>query len=229
MSSPFWTFLAIGTTLANMVPIETLLTTDTIQIPPDGRVPLVGSVGKRVNGVLKRDGIMNGKWVTTCEQEELNAFLLARFGSYTRNSIPLYVSTIDESNHYSSYLCNFERPSTADGSATPAGGGTYLSPVTFNLTDCILQSVTKTSNYSVTTSDRFVYADTTSGSITLALPAVAGVTPYTVYSFIKLAAGNNLVLDPNSSEQIGGASTKTVTALNARVDIYTDGSNWFTV
>ena len=112
---------------------------------------------------------------------------------------------------------------------TPTAGGVYLSPVTFILSDCIRQELTKTANYTVTTSDRFIYANTASGSITFALPAVAGVTPYTVYSFVKSSASNNMVLDGNGGELVAGATTLTKTALNARVDIYTDNVAWYTV
>jgi len=222
-------YFALGTTLANMTNVGLALTFDSIYCPPDGRVPLVGSVGRRVNGVLKRDGFKNGKWVTNAEQEELNAFILARFGSYTRSSIPLYVSTIAEDGKYTPFLCNFERPSTADETAVPSANGLYLAPTVFNLWDCILQSVTKTGNYTITTSDKLIYCDTTSGNITLALPAVSGVNPYVVYSAVKTSASNTLTLDPNSTEQIGGASTKAVTALHTRVDYFTDGSAWYTL
>lgn len=224
-----WTYCAIGTTLANLVNIESLLTFDTIYIPEDGRVPLVGGVNKRVNGVLKRDGFANGKWITTAEQEEFNAFLLSIFGSYTLSSKKLYVSTVDESNHFSPFRCNFERPSTADQSAPPAGNGAYLSPVTFNLTDCILQAVSKTANYSRTTSDRLINYDTTSGNITDALPAAATVTPDTIYTAIKTAAANTLTINPDGSEQIQNASTLALTALYARADFYSDGTAWHTI
>jgi hypothetical protein len=222
-------YFAIGTTLAGMVNVGTLLSTEPIYVPPDGRVPLVGSVNKRANGKLLRDGFKNGRWVTITEQEELNTFLLSIFGSYTLDYKSLYVSTLDETGHYSPYLCNFERPSTVDETMVQTTGGVYLSPTVFNLSDCILQTLTKTANYTVTTSDRFIYANTASGSITFALPAVAGVVINTVYSFIKTSASNSMILDGNGGELVAGAATLTKTALNARVDIYSDGAKWLTV
>lgn len=227
--NPPLTRFAIGTTMAGILNIEVnYLTTDLIGVPPDGRVPLVGSIGRRANGVLKRDGFKNGKWALDITgQEAFNAFLLSQFGSYTLNSKSLYVSTIDETGKYSPYLCNVERPSTVDGTAIPAISGKHLTPAICNLIDCILQTVTKSANATITTSERFVYVDTSGGSRTMTLPAVAGVTAYTVYSFLKSSASNSMILDGNGSELIAGATTHTSTALNARVDIYTDGIAWY--
>ena len=229
--NPPLTLFAIGTTLANLANVEVnYLTRDLLNVPPDGRVPLVGSVGRRVNGVLKRDGFKNGLWVLdVTEQEAFNAFLLSRFVSYTRDSIPQYVSTIDESGHYSPFLVQFERPSTVDGTATPSKGGDHLTPAIFTLSDCIIQTVTKTGNYTVTTADKFIYCDTSGGNITLALPAVSGVNPYVVFSAVKTSGSNSLVLDGNGGELVGGATTLTRTALNARVDYYTDGTQWLVI
>ena len=135
--NPPLTRFAIGTTLANMVNVEVnYLTRDLLNVPPEGRVPFVGSVGKRPNGILKRDGFKNGQWVLdVTEQEAFNAFLLSIFGSYTLNSKKMYVSTIDESGHYSPFYVNFERPSVVDGTAVPSRGGDHLTPAVFGLTD----------------------------------------------------------------------------------------------
>ncbi len=226
------TYFSIGSTLAGMVNIEAnLLTTEPIRVPNGGRVAYVGQVDIRtMSALLTRDGFIPGKWLISLQDfDNFAAYLYTEYGNYTTSSKAFYISTLDEFGRYSPYSANVERPSTADGTLTIPDSGGWYTGVLINLEDCILQSTSYSANHTRTTSERLLYFNTASGSITDALPAAAGVTTNTVYSAVKTSASNNLVIDPNGSEKIDGASTKTVTALNARVDFYTDGSNWFTI
>lgn len=67
--------------------------------------------------------------------------------------------------------------------------------------------------------------DTTSGSITVNLPAAASSSGLT-FSFVKTIAANSLIIDGNSSETVGGAATKTASAQYAAITIWCDGSAW---
>ena len=152
---------------------------------------------------------------------DLNEFLYARFGYPASADAALYMTLIDEDGHYSPFLLRAEKPTFQ------VSNKALVRQIVFPLWNCVLQSATKTANFTVTTSTRLLYADTASGSITFALPAVAGVNANTVFSFVKTASANNMVLDPSGSETIENASTLTVTAQYERVDVYTDGSAWY--
>jgi len=155
---------------------------------------------------------------------ELETFMYAIFGGYTTASISVALSLLDESGHYSPFTGYLEKPRF-----TPKAGGDLHAPVVFPLSGLQLQSVTKTANYTVTTSDRLIYGNTTSGSVTLTLPNANTVGAHTVFSFVKTAAANNLVIDGDGSQRVGGASTQTLTALYSRLDIVSDGSSAWTV
>lgn len=218
-------YFAIGSTLANMVNVETYL--DAPQVLNMGRVPAVGSVKERdLAGILTRTGKINSHWLFDAPTDAGRiAFNAAAFGDQTTASAELYISTLDDTGHYSPYLVVVDRPVEQED-YTLVFGGVYVRALTVNLFNCRVQSLSKSANYTVTTSDHLIYMDTSGGSRTFALPALSGVNPNVVYSFIKTSASNNLVLDPNSTETIDGASTKTVTALNARVDIISNGTQW---
>lgn len=178
---------------------------------------------KLANGAIREDGYINAELAfEIADRADLNDLMYAVFGGWTVASVERAISLMDESGHYSPYLAWMGKPSFRT-----ARGGVYRLEVVFPLSNLRLQSATKTGNYTVTADDRLLYCNTTSGSITLALPAVATVNPYVMYSAIKTAAGNTLTLDPNSSEQINSASTYAVTAVNARVDFYTDATAWY--
>jgi hypothetical protein len=219
-------YFSVGTSLANMVNLETYVARAP-HIFPNLLMPLSGPVKTRVgSGLARRDGWVMGAWqwdvLTVTDWRSLIANVM---GGYSVASRTLYISTISEDYFYSPFLVVADKPYPADG-MEPAIGGHDVKNIRMLLIKAVLQSVTKTANYTVTTSDRLVYGNTASGNITLTLPAAASVTPNTVYSFQKTNASNTLTLDGNASETIDGATTKALTALNSRADLVSDGSNW---
>lgn len=224
-------YIAFGTTLANMANLQlTVAEAGVVLSVAGGRpMPLRGGVRlQAAGGRVSRDGNANGVIAyPSLYRSEFNALILALFGSFTLSSKRGYVSMPDESGHYSPFRVDLENPYVEDNYNLSYG----LTPVDvrFPVLGGILQTVSKSSNFNHTTAERYVLVDTSGGSVTGTLAAASGYTPFTIYSFIKMSASNNLVVDPNSSEQIDGASTKTVTALGARIDAYTDGANWFTI
>lgn len=225
-------YFAFGTTLANMVNVENYVTHPPHVLPRFGGLPmpLQGGVGRRVlSGKLRRSGYASGRWMFSDfedDYDDLNALLLALYGDFTTSSRELYISTLDSSNHYSPFLCHVDCPYIGQSHDL---FNDHPTAVGFDLIGGVLQALTKSANYTVTTSDHHISVDTSGGSRTMSLPALSGVNQNVVYSFVKTSASNNLVLDPNSSETIDGASTKTVTALNARVDIVSNGTQWVSI
>lgn len=187
-------------------------------------VPFTSRAPRRLaNGAIREDGYINAELAfEIADRADLNDLMYAVFGGWTVASVERAISLMDESGHYSPYLTWIGKPSFRT-----ARGGTYRLEVVFPLSNLRLQSTTKTANYTVTADDRLIYCNTGSGSITLALPAVATVNPYVMYSAVKTAAGNTLTINPDGSEEIENAATYAVTALNARIDYFSDGVSWW--
>lgn len=89
-----------------------------------------------------------------------------------------------------------------------------------------LKQTTKTSTFTPSVTESVVYwIDSSGGAVTVNLPAVSGAANYFFIFMIK-TAGNNVVLDGNSSETVNGATTKTSsTQYNAAI-VTCDGSQW---
>lgn len=223
------TYFAYGTTLANMQNFENVVSDPSPHVMSTSHMPLMGNVKTRLlSGRIRRDGDLNGALIWDyMSYASWRALVYATMGSFTTASAQLYVTTITPEGYYSPFLVWVEQPYPNDG--WTARNQAFVQPVAMPITGAVLQSATKTANYTVTTSDRLVYANTASGNITLTLPSAATVTAYTVYSFQKTSASNDLVIDPPGLETLDGATSQTITALNARVDIVSDGSNWLSV
>jgi hypothetical protein len=220
-------YFAIGTTLAGMVNMETYTGADNeFAVRLDAPIPLTGGVRRRtLAGLGRHDGWINGELLLpVCDSDGFDAFMYGVFGGWTTPSVARYMTLIDESGHYNSFYGYIDKPTFRR-----VNSGEAVADVLFPLTNLVFQSVTKTGNYTVTTADHLVYANTASGNITLTLPAVAGVAQNVVYSAVKTSGSNTLTLDGNSSETIDGAATLAVTANNARVDLVYNGSQWVTI
>ena len=224
-----WDYFAFGTTLANMTNVETV-----IAEPPNefiaGRIPLLRPVAQReLDSSVVRNGKINSvltiEALTHAERVALNTFL---FGSQSLAYKRLYMSARDEFGFFSPFYVSVQRPYEGQDYKLPESG-VYVRDVTIPLWDCQWQITTINSSGSVTTSQHYVQSNTSGGSVTLDLPALAGVVENVVYSFEKMASANSLVLNPDGSETIDGASTKTLTANGSRVDIVKSGSAWVTV
>lgn len=219
-----YAYYAVGSTLAGLVNVETYT-----ELPPravDGNaIPLLGNVRRRaLSGRPRSSGWINGVLLFEgMTRDAYRAFVYAVFGGFDVSGVQRYFTLFDETGAFSPFQGYIER-------ATPTyGDDSTLLGVAFPLSKLVLQSVTKTANYTVTTADHLVYADTTGGNITLTLPALAGVTQNVVYSFQKTAAANTLTLDADGSETIENAATLALTAQHARVDLVSNGSQWLTI
>jgi hypothetical protein len=87
------------------------------------------------------------------------------------------------------------------------------------------------SPYTVIESDYFLKVNTSSGAVTINLPAASGVAGRTliIKDANRTAGTNNITIDPNSSETIDGSATLVLASNNAAATIICDGSNWFTI
>lgn len=84
----------------------------------------------------------------------------------------------------------------------------------------------KTTTYTVTTSDNVIAGSTSGGAWTLTLYTAVGNTGK-ILTFVKTDTSNNLwTIDPNSSETIFGKTTIVLSGQNDTVSCISDGSNW---
>jgi hypothetical protein len=226
------TFFAAGTTLAGMTNLELTLL-EPFQVLEYGRITLLAPTKTRaLDSFGRRDGKINARLLcnvaTDAGRRDLNTLL---FGNQTTVSRELYLSAPSESAYsedveYTPFLAFVDRPVEVEDYQV-AINGVYVTALVLPLFNCRVQSVTKSANATITTSERLVYVDTSGATRTMTLFAVASATPYTVYRFVKTSASNSMVLDGNGAETINGATTHTSTALNASVSIYTpDNAVW---
>lgn len=214
--------IAANGTLASLVNVTTLTTYDPTVLP-EYLTPLLGKVKRRtLSGTARNVGYIESQLVfDILRWSDYRTFMNAIFGGFETASKAVALTLLTTDNYYTPFLGKIEPPTF-----TPANDY-WIRDVRFPLNALVKQSVSKSANYTVTASDRLINVDTSGGDVTLALPAISGVTANVPFSFVKSAsASNNLVIDPNSTEQIEGASTYTLTAQYARVDIYSDGSQW---
>lgn len=222
-------YFALGTTLANMANVETW-----IDVPPNilenGPAPLLGgTLTTLASGATRRDGFASHTWTLDVESRaQYDAFILNATGAhYTAQSRGVYISTIDETGHYSPFFAYISRPYPRESVRVTVGG--WLRDIGVLFTNLQLQSVTKTSAYTITTADRLTYVDTTSGNVTVTLPAAATVTANTVYSVEKTAAGNTVTVEGDGAETIDGSANASLTSLYSRLDLISTGSAWVSI
>ena len=88
-----------------------------------------------------------------------------------------------------------------------------------------LNVVNKTAAYTATLADDFITVDTSSGSVTVTLPAVATTTGHE-YNIVKITAANTLTVDAAGAELINGATTITTTTQWATIRLVSNGTYW---
>lgn len=224
-------YFCYGTTLSNLANIESLISTPPgiAQSQGGSPMPLTGGVARKLlSKRLKRSGDAISAWVWGAFDDgmsELNTLRLSVFGSLTTVSKRLYVITRDEAGYWSPFLCDVHCPYIGQSMNQ---FNNQPRDVRFDLVGGVLQSLTKTGNYTVTTADHLIYCDTSGGNITLALSAISGFSSDVPYRFVKTSASNTLTIDPNSSETIDGASTKAITAVGSTT-IIKSGSGWISI
>ena len=76
--------------------------------------------------------------------------------------------------------------------------------------------------------EQIIIADSTSGTITINLPA-AGSSTNKLYTVKHVGGANNVVLDGNASETIDGATTHTLSTQYEVVSIVCDGTEWWII
>lgn len=89
-----------------------------------------------------------------------------------------------------------------------------------------LVTQTKTTTYTALVSDDVIFASTSGGAWSLALPAAAGCNGKMFVVKKTTADFNALTIDPNGAETIGGSATTTLDTEGESLAFVSDGTNW---
>jgi hypothetical protein len=86
---------------------------------------------------------------------------------------------------------------------------------------------TQTSNYTVTSSDTVVFADATSGNVTITLPAASGLTGYRFYVKRIDGSGNTVTIARTGGDTIDGNTSFTLDLQYTAIGVVSNGSAWY--
>ncbi len=116
-------------------------------------------------------------------------------------------------------------------SATMLVGGTGYANSTVQVEGSLSMTIkTVSSNYSATAADNTILANTTSGAVTITLPAPANISGR-IYTIKKIGSGgidNELTISP-ASGTIDGGSSFVIYNDWTFITLQTDGSNWYII
>lgn len=111
----------------------------------------------------------------------------------------------------------------SDGKTLRTSGGLPAwSDVTYGTT-------TKTANYTVGATDTVVFADATSGNVTITLPAASGNAGYRFYIKRIDGSANTCTVSRSSSDTIDGQTSFTLDAQYTCVTVVSNGSAWYII
>ncbi len=84
------------------------------------------------------------------------------------------------------------------------------------------------SPYTALSTEHLYTCDTSSGNITINLPAVSGLNGHQ-YMFIKTSSASTLVVDPNAAETINTSAIQSRTSVHSSFTIIGDGTTWWII
>lgn len=86
---------------------------------------------------------------------------------------------------------------------------------------------TQTTNYTVTSTDTVVFADATSGNVTITLPAASGVAGYRFYVKRIDGSANTVTIARSGSDTIDGMTSFTLDLQYTAFGVVSNGSAWY--
>jgi hypothetical protein len=86
---------------------------------------------------------------------------------------------------------------------------------------------TQTTSYTVGTSDTVVFADATSGNVTVTLPAASGVAGYRFFIKRIDSSANTVTIARSGSDTIDGATSFTLDLQYTAISVVSNGSAWY--
>jgi len=96
-------------------------------------------------------------------------------------------------------------------------------------TDATLATASKTSNYTITGSDVVIFANATSGNVTVTLPSATSFGGYRFYVKRTDGSGNTCTVAGAGGDTIDGQTSISVAAQYTSLTIISDGSAWYII
>jgi hypothetical protein len=214
--------IAANGTLTSLVNVTTLTEFDP-SIESEFLTPLTGKVRRKTySGIMRHDGYIDSVlFFNLMRVSYYRTFMNTVFGGFTTPSKAVALTLFTEDEYYTPFLGRVEK-----AAFTPVND-VWIRDVRFPLSNLIKQTVTKSSNASLTTSERLVYGNTAGGNVTLTLPAASAIGANTVVSAQKTSASNTLTIQRAGSDTVEGGTSVALTANYGRYDLYSDGvSAW---
>jgi hypothetical protein len=88
---------------------------------------------------------------------------------------------------------------------------------------------TKTSNYTLSSTDTVIFADATSGNVTITLPAASSIAGYRFYIKRVDGSGNTCSVARSSSDTIDGQTSVSLPQQYTSLTLVSDGSAWYII
>jgi len=95
--------------------------------------------------------------------------------------------------------------------------------------DSTFATSSKTANYTVSSSDTVVFADATSGNITITLPLASSLSGYRFYVKRVDGAANNCSVACSGVDTVDGQSSISIVAQYTSLTIVSNGSAWYII
>ena len=172
----------------------------------------------------------SGTLMTTPEagaMEFNNNFL---YFTITSGTVRKKVAMYDDSSgangdlYYRDATGNFIRlAATSDGKTLRLSGGVPA------WSDANLATTTKTSSYTITGTDVIVFANATSGNVTITLPTAASFTGYRFYVKRTDGSGNTCSVARSGTDTIDGQTSISMDLQYTSLTIASDGSAWYII
>ncbi|HSX05827.1 MAG TPA: hypothetical protein VLF69_05130 [Candidatus Saccharimonadales bacterium] len=150
--------------------------------------------------------------------------------STTRKKVAIYndASGATGDTYYRDSSGNFTRLGIgSSGQALTVSGGL---PAWGTVASGTLATATKTTNYTVTTTDAVILADATSGNVTITLPAASGASGYRFYiKRVDNTTTNSVTITPNGSDTIDGFTGISVVSQYDTYELVSNGTTWYII
>jgi hypothetical protein len=88
-------------------------------------------------------------------------------------------------------------------------------------------TATKTTNYTITGNDTVIFADATSGNVTITLPLASGLPGYRFYVKRIDDSANTVTIQRSSNDTIDGETSHTLDVQYMSVTLVSNGSAWY--
>jgi len=106
----------------------------------------------------------------------------------------------------------------------PSGSPVTKKATRANVRKILINATAKTTNYTLAADDEIILGDSTGGEFTISVPTAVG-NEGKEWTVKKIAGSNNVIIDPDGSETIDGASDYRLVNVNESVSFASDGTN----